>query len=220
MKKPLFIALEGIDGAGTTTQAHALGSVLRARLSADCVLTHEPSPGVIGQHIRSILRAPDCVMDERAIALLFAADRLMHYRNTIKPAIERGEWVLCDRYVLSSWVYQSEILERLGDHKDYERWIVTLNQFAPLPDLTILLDVNAKVAFDRVHGRTAPQERYELEELQSTLAARYLRTVQKMSNFVVVDGNAAADSVTEAIWSAIQNSLGGEIFSETDAQLA
>ncbi|HYY53573.1 MAG TPA: dTMP kinase, partial [Myxococcales bacterium] len=106
-----FIALEGLDGSGTTTQAERIASVLRAQ-GRRVLLTREPSDGPIGTLIRLALTGRlglpqrSGPLTEEALALLFAADRVDHLAAVIEPALERGELVVCDRYVLSSLAYQ------------------------------------------------------------------------------------------------------------------
>ena len=110
-KQGRFIVFEGIDGAGTTTQARALVSWLGTR-GIKAVYTGEPSEGPIGSMLRNALRGrvvPGTVpgvLDPRVIALLFAADRVDHVLYDIRPSLERGLWVICDRFVCSSLAYQ------------------------------------------------------------------------------------------------------------------
>ena len=110
-----FIVLEGLDGAGTTTQAERIARALRER-GSKVVVTRQPSDGPIGTQLRHALtgrlslpngRGP---LTEDTLALLFAADRLDHLAAIVEPALARGEIVLCDRYVLSSLAYQGSAL--------------------------------------------------------------------------------------------------------------
>src|SRR4051794_5711725 len=98
-----LIVLEGIDGAGTTTQAQRLGKHFGARVH----VTREPSDGAAGILIRQILRGEYHPYDHTALALLFAADRLDHLKREIEPQLQKGVHVISDRYVISSLVYQS-----------------------------------------------------------------------------------------------------------------
>src|SRR5438552_7626627 len=105
------MVIEGIDGAGTTTQTRLLTDWLRGRgLAAH--RTREPSDGPIGRLIREILGQPPGAMTGGPMALLFAADRLDHLAREIEPALARGEQVLCDRYYHSSFAYQAVESER------------------------------------------------------------------------------------------------------------
>src|SRR5204862_347715 len=123
-----FIVLEGVDGAGTTTQTRALAAALAAR-GHIVTTTCQPSDGVIGKLVRSQLRATDDPPDPRALALLFAADRLDHIHRVVEPALARGEVVISDRYVASSWIYQGLACD--------PQWVRTINAHAPWPDLTL-----------------------------------------------------------------------------------
>src|SRR5207245_11198895 len=156
-----FIGFEGLDGAGTTTQSQLLAERLRQR-GRTVYLAHQPSEGPVGLLVRQILagRAATpqadgklAVVDERVMALLFAADRLDHLGSQIDPRLARGEDVILDRYTLSSLAYQ-------GASVSHE-FINHANRFARRPDLTLFLYVPANVALERVRGRGAKLERYE-----------------------------------------------------------
>src|SRR4051812_35922446 len=98
-----LIALEGVDGAGTTTQAQRLAVLLGARAH----VTREPSGGPLGQLLRQLLSGAHADLDPAAVALLFAADRLDHLSREVEPALARGQHVITDRYLLSSLAYQT-----------------------------------------------------------------------------------------------------------------
>src|SRR5262249_23134396 len=132
-----LIVLEGIDGSGTTTQAHLLGAHYGARVH----VTREPSDGPVGGEIRKILRGAHAPVDAAAVALMFAADRVDHLAREIRPRLDARVHVVSDRYLMSSLVYQ-------GYSVRYD-WVLTINQMAQKPDLTILLDVPVEVASER-----------------------------------------------------------------------
>jgi dTMP kinase len=185
-----LIALEGIDGSGTTTQAERLA------LRFDLHLTREPSDRPIGQLLRAILRQQHGTVDERAVALLFAADRLDHLAGEIAPAARD---VITDRYVLSSIVYQSLGVDR--------QFVAQINQFAPPADLTILLDVPADVAAHRRVLRGGAQERYDHDETQRRLVDGYRREIASVKNGIVVDGTGSADEVFARLEPLVQSCL-------------
>jgi dTMP kinase len=189
-RRGLFIALEGIDGSGTTTQTRALAAALAAR-GAPCHLTCEPSRGPIGRMIREQLSASDPI-DAATLALLFAADRLDHLRREVHPAVDAGAIVISDRYVLSSLVYQSLDCE--------PSWVATLNQRAAAPDLCVLLDLPVELAVARVRARLtagdAPEERYDAPELQRRLAAAYREHAARDPRITIIDGARPPESVT------------------------
>lgn len=191
-----FIALEGIDGSGTTTQAAAVTRALE-EAGHRVFQTRQPSQGVIGRLIRQHLAVDAEPLDPAALALLFAADRLEHLDREIEPALADGQVVVCDRYVLSSWAYQSLDCPL--------EWVRQINGRARWPDLTILVDVDPAVGLARVSARQASGEStpefFEVPETQRRLAATYrdLAVDPSLENIVVVDGTAAAQAVTASI---------------------
>ena len=186
-----FIVIEGIDGAGTTTQCQRLAAHF------DLHMTREPSDRAIGQLIRRILRKELGPVDERAVALLFAADRLDHVEAEIAPMLQQKS-VISDRYVMSSIVYQSLAVDRA--------FVAEINRFARKPDLTILVDVDPAVAATRRALRGGPGERYEDNDTQARVAAAY-RTEAQHHGAVLVDGNRDADSVFAALVPLVQSCL-------------
>ncbi|MFH1807340.1 MAG: dTMP kinase [Pseudomonadota bacterium] len=194
-----FIVLEGIDGAGTTTQARRLVRALRRR-GHEAIVTREPSNGVVGRHIRRCLRQTPGPSAER-LASLFAADRLDHVETEILPALARGAMVVSDRYVLSSLAYQ-------GVEGD-AAWIETLNNKAPPPDLTLLLDVSSTEAARRRQRRGGIKDRYEVTPFQRRVAARYreLAQVRQVDNVVVLDGSAPVAAIARAILAEVEAML-------------
>lgn len=171
-----FIVLEGIDGAGTTTQAEMLNATLRKR-GLPVHVTREPSDGPVGTMIRQVLRgrmvvpgvsgprAPSWV----TMALLFAADRIDHLDAEIIPNLIDGVTVISDRYDYSSVAYQSADATTPGAVE----WIKTLNARARRPDLTIVLDVSSEVAAYRRNKRASRPELYDDIEFQSRLVSFY-----------------------------------------------
>ena len=134
MNRGCLIALEGIDGAGTTSQVAPVASRLRL-LGHDVLPTCEPTDGAIGRLLRQCLRAHGNPEEpgEATMALLFAADRLAHLAEIIEPALQRGAIVLTDRYVWSSFAYQSAALPA--------DWVRQINAQARPADLTIYFDL-------------------------------------------------------------------------------
>lgn len=184
----LFIAFEGIDGAGTTTQALRLADWM-ARHGREAHVTREPSDGAVGNLLREIVggRLP---ADARTVALLFAADRLDHVVREIEPALARGRHVVCDRYLLSSLAYQSLDCDAA--------WIGALNRFAPPPDLTFLIAVRPEVAEARRLAAGRAAERFDAIDLQLRIAGAYER-LAAAHGAIVVGGERAPDEVHEEI---------------------
>lgn len=207
----MFVVLEGIDGSGTTTQVARLARTLEAR-GARVHATREPSTGPIGRLLRQALTGSletdgsPIELDFRAMALLFAADRMDHVQREIAPALARGEVVLSDRYDLSSLIYQSETSP---DVARYLPWLSRLNAQALRPDLTIVLAVDAAVALARRQARGGAAELFEVPELQARLAARYAEAGRYLpeDRIVVLDANDTQDRVEAAILAALEPEL-------------
>jgi dTMP kinase len=204
-----FIVLEGLDGAGTTTQARRLATVLRAagRAAGRAVhVTAEPSGGPVGQLARLVLTkrllgAPgQAGFDPAALALLFAADRLDHLSVEVLPRLAAGEDVISDRYTLSSLAYQSLTTGDLA-------WVEALNARARTPDLTLFLRVTPDVAFARRQAENGGGELFEVPEFQREVARAYDRCVERLrergERVVVVDGERPVEEVTAALQAAV-----------------
>ncbi len=188
-----LIVLEGIDGAGTTTQAARLGAALRGE-GRDTHLTREPSDGPVGRLLREILAGKHAPVDATTMSLLFAADRADHVQREVAPALARGQIVVSDRWYHSSLAYQGAGEER--------RWIATLNDRARRPDLTLLLEVDPDVAAERRRLAARPEELFDRLEMQRRVAAGYREVVQELAtreHIVVLDGGKTVDAVAAEI---------------------
>lgn len=214
MIEGLFIAIEGIDGAGTTTQAKLLHEGLSAR-GLPVHVTREPSDGPIGVMIRQVLtgrivvpglhgsRAPDWA----TMALLFAADRLDHIEAEVAPNLIDGVTVITDRYDFSSVAYQS-ITGGGGD--ETVKWVREINAQARRPDLTVILDIGPDEAARRRSVRGRAPELYEDAELQAGLAEFY-RTIDPLfpkDRIVHVDGSLPVDEVARHVMAAVSELRG------------
>ena len=201
---PVFIVLEGIDGAGTTTQTERLVAALLA-LGRPAHATREPSPGPIGRLLRELLqgahRGPGGeAVDGGTMALLFAADRRDHLQREIEPALRAGRDVVSDRYLLSSLAYQAEETDR--------DWVEGLSRGIRVPDLTLLLDVPAAVGADRRRAAGRSTERYDADETQRRVAENYRALAARFPGVVVLDGTGSIDQVSQAIRDAVVGRLG------------
>lgn len=198
----MFITIEGLDGAGTTTQTERLVAWLRER-GDDVISTREPSDGPIGVQIRQVLRKRIVLPDgERlapdTIALLFAADRVDHVVGEIEPALERGAWVISDRYVHSSIAYQ-------GSECD-ATWVAEINRHARRADLVVFVDVPVDVCLQRVAHRGRTIEIYEHEATLRRVAAGYEEAFRLRPERVArVDGTASPEEVHRAIRAIIED---------------
>jgi dTMP kinase len=153
-RRGVFVVFEGGDGSGKSTQIRLLRSAIE-RAGWDVLITREPGGTRIGEGIREVLLSPDSSeMSDRTEALLYAAARAQHVDEVIRPALEAGQVVLCDRYVDSSIVYQGTA-RGLG-----ERAVADLNAWATgelRPDLTVLLDVDPEEGLRRATGGRGPR---------------------------------------------------------------
>lgn len=204
----ILIVFEGIDGAGTTTQAERYAAHLRAKRRLVHV-TREPSTGPLGSLVRLVLThrlAMPASHQAQTMALLFAADRLDHIASEIMPLLRDGYVVISDRYDLSSLTYQATTA--LDDGRDVGAmlaWIRELNRFARRPDVTLVLDVAAEVAAQRRRGRGGAHELFDDEALQARLAATYRRAEDLVpgDRLVHIDGGGDPDSVAREVAAAL-----------------
>lgn len=200
-----FIVIEGIDGAGTTTQAKRLVTALRSRNIA-ALETREPTDGPVGMLLRQVLRgrlvsAAGTAFSWQELGLLFAADRLEHAAHELGPRRAEGAWLVCDRYDYSSVAYQSA---SAGDISVIP-WLRELNRHAPRPDLTLVVDVAPDVARARRLARAGEQEIFDDDAFQARLAAFY-RDIERHfpgDRIVHVDGDGDADSVFAALFANV-----------------
>lgn len=195
-----FIVLEGLDGAGTTTQME----LLSARLSGagiDVLATCEPSRGPVGSFIRRILRQ-EVSVDPCTLAHLFAADRNEHLyaaAGGMVPHLESGGVVVCDRYLFSSLAYQS-----VGC--SFGR-VLELNSRFPLPEYLVYLEVSPAECQRRLSTRPGV-ELFEGLAIQDEIVRNYERGIEQMSGtrmkLIRVDGTQPIDAVAENIWSFLE----------------
>lgn len=193
-----LIVIEGLDGAGTTTQARRLVEHVRAK-GGKAHGTREPSDGPVGRLIREMLTGghaiPGQALSQSTFGLLFAADRLDHLQREVEPKLAAGELVVSDRWYHSSLAYQGTGAER--------DWIAMLNGRARRPDLTIFLEVRPEVAAHRRAAAGRVQELFEDLRMQEEVAAGYKATIAELSaqgeRIETIDGEASPDTVFAAI---------------------
>lgn len=207
MAAGLFISLEGIDGVGKSTQSDLLEEFLRAQ-GREVVRTFEPGGTELGQEIRHLLLHRKGDVAPRAEALLYAADRAHHVTSKIRPALNRGEVVMTDRYLDSSVAYQG--VGRALSAED----VRAISMFAVeglLPDLTILLDLEASAAAARRNNTGEAPDRLEREKIEFFEAVRqaYLDMAAAEPNrWLVIDARKTVDEMQAEIRDRVADLLG------------
>jgi dTMP kinase len=201
----LFLAFEGGEGVGKSTQAKRLQDFCERRGNT-VVRTREPGGTTVGAAIRALLLDPATgVLDDRTEALLYAADRAEHVATLIEPALQRGDIVISDRYVDSSLAYQGAGRSLAVDE------VATLSAWATgglLPDLTILLDLDPEQGLARFAGA----DRLEAEGLAFHRRVRRAfldRAELDPDRYLVVDAAADADQVERFISDRVASLLHG-----------
>ena len=190
-----FITFEGGEGAGKSTQEGLLAQALTER-GHTVVRTREPGGTPAGEAIRHVLLSPEFEgLDPRAEALLFAAARGEHVARIIRPALERGDVVICDRYIDSSVAYQGYGRE-LGPKRVRDLSLWATHEL--LPDLTVVLDVDPQVGL----ARFAERDRLEAEPLdyhRSVRAAFLTLAEAEPDRYLVLDARADVEEIAAAI---------------------
>lgn len=196
-----LIALEGIDGCGKSTQARTLADRLGA------LLTFEPGATELGTSLRSLLLDPALpAVNERAEALMMAADRAQHVAEVLDPALGVGRWVVTDRFSASTIAYQG--YGRGMDGADLDR-LVSWATGGLRPDLNVLIEVPVATAVARRAG-----ERHDrFEELGSGFQQRVSDGFRQMAaddpdTWVVIDGDRPEATVADQVWTAVRDRLG------------
>jgi dTMP kinase len=192
----VFITFEGIDGVGKSTQLDLLQSWLESR-GREVTRTLEPGGTELGQEIRHLLLHRKGDVAARAEALLYAADRAHHVATKIRPALAGGKVVLSDRYFDSSVAYQGAARELdVAEVRNISLWAVD----NLIPDLTVLLDLDASAAILRRNKTGAEPDRLEREKVDFFERARsqYLE-LAKESRFLVIDATLSIDEIQELI---------------------
>ena len=198
-----FISFEGGEGAGKSTQARRLAAALEKR-GISCLITREPGGSPGAEEIRKLLvNGEPGRWDGLTETLLLYAARADHVARTIKPAMEEGRWVLCDRFADSSWAYQGA---GRGIDRETVRRIesVAIGNFKP--ELTFVLDLPAEEGLKRANARASAESRFEQFDIgfHERLRQAFLDIARRSPDRCrVIDASADEDSVAEAIWKAV-----------------
>ena len=202
MKQNLFIALEGIDGSGKSSQTKILARKLEDA-GHKVFTTFEPTDGAIGSIIRNILKG-EMKVNEHTIAALFVADRLdhlLHETNGIVKKLAEGYTVITDRYYFSSYAYH-------GTHVDMN-WVIQANAMSAKicrPDVNIFIDVAPETSMQRVQKRTAA-ELYETLENLTKVRENFLSAFALLGhqeNIFITNGNRSLELIADDIWKKVR----------------
>ncbi|WP_297062474.1 dTMP kinase [Thermococcus sp.] len=202
----IFIVLEGIDGAGKSTQAKLLKLWFEEK-GYEVVLTKEPTDTPFGKLIRRLVLTggregiiDGAKISHEAEALLFAADRAEHVDKLIKPALESGKVVISDRYFYSSLAYQ------WARGLDLD-WLIDLNRFAIRPDLVLLLDLPVKESMKRIRTRSIKSEFDKIVELQKKVRENYLKLAERFPEIKIVNALEDVEGVHRQIVALVESLL-------------
>ncbi|WP_297209675.1 MULTISPECIES: dTMP kinase [Thermodesulfovibrio] len=202
MNRGIFITFEGIEGAGKTTQVRLLAEKFKKE-GLKVIQTFEPGDTQVGGKIREILLNPSLSINPNCELLLYFADRIQHIEEKIKPALEAGIIVLCDRFTDSTIAYQGygrqisiELIKKLNT--------LILKDFTP--DFTIILDLPAHIGLNR-NKKINKRDRFEIEDIDFHNRVRegYLDICKnEPERFIVIDATKAAEEVSEEIYKKVK----------------
>jgi len=202
MKKGKFIVFEGLDGSGKTTQLHALHSYLSKEKGLKCRLDYEPSENLLGALARGAIKKK-MYFEPQTMALLFAADRFEHIHHDIKPYLDKGIHVICDRYVFSNFAYQGLACD-FNDIFEYNKASMKLL----MPDLTIFVDTEPEETAERIGKSRIGNELFDKEGVSVRenfhRAFEFLKEKGLMGELLVVKGNQSEEAITKEIIAHIE----------------
>lgn len=204
MKRGLFITFEGGEGAGKSTQAKLLSARLEGA-GIPTLVTREPGGTPLGEDIRGLI-LKDRPQDPVTELLLFAAARAEHMTALIRPALDDGTWVISDRFMDSTRVYQGRLYSVEPDLiKTLERYTVAPD----FPDLTLILDLPPEAGLERANSR-GTLSRYDAARIETHVALRqgFLEIAEaEPKRCVLIDGSLSEESVETAVWQAVSERL-------------
>lgn len=198
--KPLFIAIEGLDGSGGTTQSRLLTRWLEEN-GHQVLLTREPTDGPVGAFITEILGDPHSPIQDQVLPYLFVADRKDHVSRLIKPKLNSGFFVVTDRYYHSSLAYQAT---SIGLEE-----VAKLNAAFPQPHITFFLYLDPEASFERVQLRGLPVERFETLDRLRSIAEAYQTALdycvqERNEKIIWIDATQSIEEMHEQIIAHIE----------------
>lgn len=203
MKKGRFIVLYGIAASGKTTQMNLIGNWLK-NLGYDILLTKEPTNSEVGILLKRIVRG-ERKFPRKGMVYLFIADRIDHVENVIKPALNEGKIVICERYYLDTIVYQ--MLE------DYSKeFLEMINKVDLYPDISIYLDISVEESIRRMEKIGEIPKIYEKKEILEKVRNNFLKIIEEYNRkgkdkIYIVDGEKTIEEVFEKIKKIIEKGL-------------
>ena len=200
--KAKFITLEGIEGSGKTSSLKSITDLLDKK-NISYVVTREPGGSSIGKELRAILLDPETEISPEVELMLMLSDRKDHVEKIILPNLEKGNWVVSDRFMDSSIAYQG------GGRQLGKKLIISLSEYLnlPQPDLTLLFDLPVETSLSRVKAR-GELDRFEKEELEFHKRIRntYLDLAKNNSNRIkIIDSSEKIESMLNNVKQAIEN---------------
>lgn len=208
MQRGKFITFEGGEGAGKSTQAQRLAEHLE-RQGIGVIVTREPGGTALGEDIRAII-LKDRPQEPLTELLLFAAARAEHMTAVIRPALDEGTWVISDRFIDSTRVYQGKLY---AIEPEFISAIEKYTVGRDLPELTLMLDLPPEAGLARAAGR-GTLSRYDAERIETHEALRqgFLEiATAEPGRCVLIDGSLPVESVATAVWQAVHHRLFAEV---------
>ncbi|MCL4399382.1 dTMP kinase [Candidatus Parvarchaeota archaeon] len=181
--KGVFIVIEGLDGAGISTQASLLAEFLRKK-GKKVILTKEPTNSILGGLAKSVL-INEWKASPKTLQLIFCADRSNHLDIEIEPALSKGYWVVCDRYMFSSLAYG--YASNLNS-----KWLRYINLRFRLPDLCIFLDVKPDTAMSRSSNQDSSLHLFDQRQKLELVRQSYIKIAREF-HLKTVDGNGSIE---------------------------
>ncbi|MGW8247370.1 MAG: dTMP kinase [Acidiferrobacterales bacterium] len=206
MSRGLFITLEGVEGAGKSTNIPFVAKLLE-KTGQEIVVTREPGGTKLGERIRGLLLDPDpelTIEPESELLLMFAA-RAQHFHQVILPAMKSGKTVLCDRFTDASFAYQGAGRGiPIGKIAQLQTWL----QGDLRPDLTLIFDIDVEAGLERANGRGDP-DRFEQEKVDFFQRVRnyYLQRATQRERYRVIDASGDISSVESQLEKVISKFL-------------
>jgi dTMP kinase len=200
MKRGKFITFEGGEGVGKSTQAKRLAERIK-RNDIPVIVTREPGGTPVGEDVRGLI-LKDRPKDPVTELLLFAAARAEHMTSVIRPALDEGTWVISDRFIDSTRVYQGKLY---GLEPEFISLLERYTVAPDFPDLTLILDLPAGAGVERAQSR-GTLSRYDAERIETHEALRkgFLEiATDEPKRCVLIDANLPVSSVETAVWQAV-----------------